>query len=81
MVVRYRVALVLTAAAVAFWATQDVRSFLLAFLVTLFLCVFAVGLGLAIHGVSREAPATEAELERIEWQEFIDALDRMTEEP
>lgn len=78
---RFRVALVLTAAALAYWATADTRSFLYAFLVTLFLCAVAVGLGLMLHALGAPAPTrTDTEIERrIEFEEYLAALDRATD--
>ena len=76
--VKFRIALVLTAAAVAFWITQSWRSFLATFLVTLALLVISVGIGLAIH-VGTAPTLTEADLDRIEFEEYLKALDRTTD--
>lgn len=79
--IRVRIALVLTAAAVAYWITVDSRSFLYTFLCTIAATVLAVGIGLAIHGVTGTPTPTrtytERDLREIEFNEYLDALDRV----
>jgi hypothetical protein len=78
---RYRVATVLTAFAIALWATQDIKSFLMALCIAA--AIIAIGLGVAqvIGAASAECPTTtytEADLEGIEsHEEYLAALDRV----
>ena len=78
---RLTIALILTAAALAAWATESIKSFLLAFLITFFWTALACGIGLVIAELGKHKTPThsEKELDEIEFDEYLAALDRATE--